>query len=125
MSPFRWLLLGSVAGYALVMFTNPIRASLSDGVRALRRYPSLWAILGFCGFGYALFYLAARVWLAAMQPAEVSPFTWTRSPPRWDATWLYGTETSLFYLPPHALARAMREAWLPAIESTAGLFNNL
>ncbi len=118
------LLLGIVAGYALLMWTNPVRRSLRDGLRALKRYPSLWFILGLCGFCYSAFYLAARVRLAIAQP-EYSTFTWTRAPFRWDFAWFYGTDKSLWYLPPHALGQAGRDALLPALESAAGIFDNL
>src|SRR4051812_36726517 len=119
MTQFHWLLLGSVSGYALLMWTNPVRKSLRDGLRAVQRYPSLWTILGLCGFSYAFFYLAARVWMAWAMPTEAAPFAWARAPFRWDASWWYGQEDSFWSLPPHALARAARDAFLPAMESTA------
>ena len=125
MSQFHWLLLGALSGYVLLMWTNPVRRSLLDGLRVVRRYPSLWVILGLCGFSYALFYLGARAWMAWATPTDVTLFSWTRAPFRWDVTWLYGEETSLWYLPPNSLFRAVHEAWLPALESTAGIFNNL
>lgn len=124
MTPFDWLLLGAFAGYALVMWTNPVRHSLRDGLRALRRYPSLWVILGLCGFCYFAFYLAVRIRLAAVQPESMG-FAWTRAPFRWEASWFYGTETSLWYLPPGALREAGRQSILPALEATAGIFDNL
>ena len=36
--PLPWLLGGSIVGYLLVIFTNPVRASLRDGLRCVRRY---------------------------------------------------------------------------------------
>jgi hypothetical protein len=124
MPPFNWLVLGALGGYALLMWTNPVRRSLRDGWLALRRYPSLWVILGLCGCCYSAFYLAARIRLAAVQP-EAALFSAARSPFRWDAAWFYGTEKSLWYLPPHALGQAGRDALLPALESAAGIFDNL
>jgi hypothetical protein len=58
--PLRWLLLGALVGYLVVMFTNPVRASLRDGLRCVRRYKVLWVTLGSFGFAYALFQLALR-----------------------------------------------------------------
>ena len=55
-----WLLLGAFLGYVLMMRTNPVAESLRDGLRALRRYSSLWTILAVCAFGYAAFDLAVR-----------------------------------------------------------------
>ncbi|HEV7404778.1 MAG TPA: hypothetical protein VGO11_17685 [Chthoniobacteraceae bacterium] len=124
MTTFDWLLLGTLAGYVLLMWTNPVRRSLRDGWRAVKRYPSLWIILGLCGFCYSAFYLAARVRLAIAQP-ETTVFTWFRAPFRWEPSWFYGTEKSLWYLPPHALGQAGRDALLPALESAAGIFDNL
>src|SRR3954462_10420998 len=122
----HWLLLGCVAGDALVMWTNPVRASLRDGARALKRYPALWLILGCCGFGYALFHLAAQVYLAMRMP-EDSPgrFIFFRQPFRWEAAWWYGSEKSFWYLPPGSVSDAGYDAIALAVESTAGIFNNL
>jgi hypothetical protein len=124
MTPFNWLLLGALGGYALLMWTNPARRSLRDGLRALKRYPSLWVTLGLCGFCYSAFYLAARVRLAMAQPGS-AVFSWAPTPFRWEASWFYGTDKSLWYLPPHSLGQAGRDALLPALESAAGIFDNL
>ena len=42
-------------GYVLLMWSNPVRASLRDGARAVQRYPALALVLG-----------VLRVWLRAL-----------------------------------------------------------
>jgi len=124
--PFRWLLLGSVVGYLLVMFTNPVRASLRDGARCVRRYPALWLTLGAFGFAYALFQLALRYYFfRVLPPADRPTFVWMREAWRDSRFWLHGSPESLWYLPPHALYFAVRDSALPALESVAGIFNLL
>jgi len=66
--PLQWLLLGSIVGYLLVMFTNPVRTSLRDGMRCVRRYKVLWVTLGSFGFAYALFQLALRYYFFCVLP---------------------------------------------------------
>jgi hypothetical protein len=124
--PLRWLLLGSLAGYLLVMLTNPVRASLRDGLRCVRRYQVLWFTLGTFGFAYALFQLALRYYFfCVLPPADRPTFVWTREAWRDPMFWLHGSPESLWYLPPHALHMAVRQCALPALESVAGIFNLL
>jgi hypothetical protein len=52
------LMVGAAAGYGLLMGTNPVRGSLRDGGRCLRRYPQVWGILAFCAVAAALFLFA-------------------------------------------------------------------
>ena len=66
------LLLGALLGYALLIWSNPVRASLLDGVRAVRRYPVLALIFGAFGFAYALFQLGLRVYLNFALPTASS-----------------------------------------------------
>src|SRR3954463_11322484 len=104
------------------MWTNPIRSNLRDAVRALKRYPALWLILGLCGFSYAFFHLAAQVYLAMRVPAEEAVgFVLFREPFRWEPSWWYGTEHSLWYLREGTLGAALHEAVAPAVENTAGI----
>ncbi|MEP6671556.1 MAG: hypothetical protein ABJF10_20505 [Chthoniobacter sp.] len=124
--PLRWLLLGSLVGYLLVMFTNPVRTNLRDGLRAVRRYKVLWFTLGSFGFAYALFQLALRYYFFCVLPPTVRPtFVWMREAWRDPMFWLYGSPESLWYLPPHALHAVVRDSALPALESVAGIFNLL
>ena len=105
-----WLLCGALGGYLLVMFTNPARASLRDGLRAIRRYSMLWLPLGVFGFAYALFELALRIYFFCVLPPESRPvFEWWRAASPWMLPW-------------RGLARS---AVLPALENVAGIFGNL
>ncbi len=121
-----WLTFGAAAGYALVMATNPVRESLRDGWRVLRRYPTLWLTLGLFGFGYAIFELAVRFYFYCALPAGDSPlFYWWRAPYRSEWNWYFGMRDSLWHLPATALREASANAIFPALDSAAGLFNNL
>src|SRR5262245_3399864 len=72
-----WLLIGALAGYAIMMRTNPVRESLRDGWLVVRRYPTMWVILGLFGFAHAAFGLGTRAYLAAILPKEEGPvFVW-------------------------------------------------
>jgi hypothetical protein len=123
---FPWLILGALAGYVLIMRVNPIRASLRDGLRALRRYPALWLTLGAFGFGYAIFDLALRFYFSHALPPGMAPiFVWARAPFRAEWSWVSGTRDSLWSLPDGAAKAALHAALLPTLDGTAGLFNNL
>ncbi len=102
----------ALIGYALMMWSNPARASFRDGLRALRRYPAMGLIPGFFGFCAALFMLAQRAYFAWVSPSEDGPaFVWLRD--------------SFWWLPREDLLRALRESRLPAFETLAGIFNCL
>lgn len=119
-----WLGCGAVAGYLLMMWTNPVSSSLRDGGRALRRYPSLWIVFGALGFGQALVELAVRAHLHAVLPAEERPaLMWFREAWRDPQLWLAGSAESVWWLPHGELVAAVRESILSAVESLAGLFN--
>ncbi len=121
-----WLICGALGGYLLLLFTNPVRSSLRDGVRCIRRYPALWVALGVVGFCGALFQLGLRFYFFCVLPFEERPaFVWMRAAWRDANLWFYGSKESFWYLPPHALHDAVREGPLPALESTAGIFNCL
>jgi len=108
------------------MWSNPIRLSLRDGLRALRRYPGLWLTFGLFGFGYALFELGLRGYLFWTLPPGQGPFfIWARSTYRPDWEWVAGLRDSLWYLPATAVREVIHGALLPTLESTAGIFNNL
>ncbi len=121
---FPWLVCGAFGGYLLLMLTNPVRASLRDGFRCLRRYATLWITLGIFGFAGALFQLALRCYYASVLPFEERPaFVWMRAAWRDPKLWLHGSPESFWHLPPFALHDAIRESPLPALESVAGIFN--
>jgi hypothetical protein len=121
-----WLISGAVAGYAVMMRTNPVRASLGDGWRALRRYPTMWVVLGCLGFAHAVFTLGTRAYMARLLPEADRPiFQWMRASWRDSQYWLAGSPDSLWWLPSGDFARITRDSLFPAIESLAGLFHNL
>ena len=125
-SQLPWLICGALGGYLLLLFTNPVRASLRDGLRCIRRYPTLWVTLGVVGFAGALFQLGLRCYFFCVLPFEERPaLIWMREAWRDPNLWLHGSKESLWYLPPHALHDAVLESPLPALESTAGIFNCL
>lgn len=123
---FPWRLVGAVVGYLLVMFTNPVRAALRDGWRAIRRYPMLWITFGAFGFANTLFQLIIRIYSFCVLPAGDRPaFMWLRAAWRDPQFWLSGSPESLWWVPRNGLRDAARDAVLPAVESVAGIFNNL
>jgi len=110
-----------VSGYVLMMLASPVRASVRDGWRCLRRYPVIWRMLALLGFAHALFHLAVRLVLHF----ELAPqLTWARAGWHDPALWLSGSPDSLWWLPPSAIRQGARDGILPAVESLAGLFNN-
>ena len=120
------LLACAVVGYALMMLTNPARASFRDGLRALRRYHALWAIPGIFGFSAAFFQLAQRIYFACVLPPGERPvFLWLREAWRDPQFWFTGSEESLWWLPHEDLVRVLHESRLPAFETLAGIFNCL
>lgn len=127
---FWLLLLGMVAGYALLIFTNPIRASLADGLRCLGRHRNVWSILALFGFSYALFQLALRWFYFVALPEPQQPefswkFQWTLrdAQVRMAEAHTLGDWLAAFRDSPHyGLTKA---ALLDAGEMLAGVFNNV
>ena len=107
----NWIILaGALGAYLLLMFTNPIRSSLLDGFRCVRRYQTLWSVLALFGFCYAAFQLALRVFFHFALPEETRPiFQWHRA----------------WFLPEGLYGQLLRHSLLPAAENVAGIFNNL
>lgn len=106
----HWYLLGAVVGYLILMFTNPVRVSFRDGFRCLRRHGSIWAILLVFGFCYAAFGLGVEVFFNRVLPEGQRPeFLWSRA----------------WFLPRDMQLKVLSDSWLPALESVAGIFNNI
>ena len=121
-----WLWLGALAGYALMMWTNPAHRAFRDGLRAVRRYRMLWLVLGGLGCAHAVFELTMRVYLSAVLPESDRPvFMWAREAWRDPQFWLTGSSQSVWWLPQADLREAMRASVLPSVESLAGLFHCL
>ncbi len=125
-NPMLWWWGGAVAGYVLMMWTNPVRSCLRDGWRALRRYPRLWRTMGGFWFLHAAFRLGERAYLHWLLPPESRPeFLWTRgawNDPQW---WLIGSPESAWWLPQSEFVAAIQASFAPALEQLAGLFNYL
>jgi hypothetical protein len=119
MSPLAPSLLAG--GYLLVMLASPVRSSMLDGWRCVRRYPAIWRLLGLLGFAHALFHLAVRLVLHFHLVPEL---TWGRAGWHDPSLWWSGTPDSLWWLPPSAIREALRESAMPAFETLAGIFNN-
>jgi hypothetical protein len=126
LSNTAWLMIGALAGYAIVMRTNPVRESLRDGWRAIGRYPTMWFVLGCLGFAHAAFNLGIRAYMARLLPEADRPiFQWMRASWRDPDLWLVGSPESLWWLPMVEFVKITRESLFPAIESVAGLFHNI
>ena len=106
-----WVLpVGAVVVYLLVMFFNPARASLRDGIRCMRRYGTLWRTLVVFGLCYAIFQIAVEVFYYYILPEGNRPiFQWSRP-------WFLTDET---------LKTILKDSRLPALEGVAGIFNVL
>ncbi len=91
---------GAAAGYALLMLANPVRASLRDGLRCVRRYPQLWVLPAAFGVVSALF----QFWLRAFTLGSGGLAGWRG--------WTVPDWVTVF-----------GNAVLPAFEGTTGIFN--
>jgi len=109
------------SGYILVMAASPVRASMVDGWRCVRRYPVIWRMLALLGFVHALFHAVVRLVLHFQFAPE---FTWVRAGWHDPVLWLSGSPDSIWWLPPSAVRQVFRDSALPVAESLAGLFNN-
>ncbi|MDP9291489.1 MAG: hypothetical protein M3O82_03890 [Verrucomicrobiota bacterium] len=108
--PSALIATGALLAYILILLFNPIRTSLRDGLRCIRRYPSTWGILAMLGFFYAAFQLALRVFYFFALPENARPiFQWGRA----------------WFLPRVSQTGILKESVLPGIESDAGVFNNI
>ena len=106
----------AIAGYLLLMFSSPVKKSLLNGWRCIRRYPAIWVTLGWLGCANALFHLVVQL---TFQWRGVSELRWFR-----ESTEGIGDAPVFWYMPPGGVAKSVAGAWIPALESIAGLFNN-
>lgn len=99
-----------LAGYVLLMLFNPVRASLQNGLRTLRRYPEIWLILAVMGLAYAAWQTGLRIAFHYILPEGNRPiFQWSRA----------------WYLPEIEQLGILKDSLLPSAESVAGIFNNI
>ena len=67
--PRIYPLLGLCTGYLVVLFFNPIRLALRDGLRCILRFKRIWLTFVLLGFGYSAFDFATSASLHA--PVEL------------------------------------------------------
>lgn len=104
--PRVYPLLGLCGGYLLVMFFNPIRLSLRDGLRCIIRFKRIWLTFALLGAAYSVFQFATFTPLQSSseldlnQIATLPSWNWPRFIDVWE------------------------ETPLPALEGVAGIFDN-
>ncbi|HEX4086402.1 MAG TPA: hypothetical protein VHY22_15915 [Chthoniobacteraceae bacterium] len=129
MAPRQWLLpAGVVLGYALLMASNPVRHSLMDGLRALRRYTRIWVILAALGLCYSLFHLGLTAYFQGALPLEFRPafgwrFDWSIPPWNPELRETRNLHDWLGVVLADPRGQAIYQGALDGLESLAGLFN--
>ena len=100
-------LAGIVLGYGLVIWFNPVRVALRDGLRCVARFERVWLTFALLGFGYSVFQFitfspltGAAGEMTLQQVGSIANWNW----PRFIDVW--------------------GEVPLPALECVAGLFDN-
>jgi len=94
----------AVAGYLILLFTNPAWPAFRDGFRCLQRHPRIWLWLVVLGLGYVAFQFLQDYQLGNLQLSVAGLIYW---PP----------------FKPSDLQTTASRAWLPSLELLAGLFN--
>src|SRR3954464_14797427 len=101
---YPWL--GLLAGYLIVLFFNPIRLALRDGLRCILRFKRIWLTFVLLGFAYSVFQFATFTPVHEMADLDFSQMT---APSTWE--W-------------PAFVEVWREVPLPTLEGVAGIFDN-
>lgn len=101
---YPWL--GLLAGYGIVLFFNPIRLALRDGLRCILRFKRVWLTFVLLGFAYSVFQFATFTPVHAVAELDFSQVT---APGSW--AW-------------PAFIEIWREVPLPTLEGVAGIFDN-
>jgi hypothetical protein len=104
--PRIYPLLGLCAGYLVVLFFNPIRLALRDGLRCILRFKRIWLTFVLLGFAYSVFQFATFTPLRGMADLD---FSQVSAPSAWE--W-------------PAFVEIWREVPLPTLEGVAGIFDN-
>src|SRR6476659_3815287 len=104
--PRIYPLLGLCAGYLVVLFFNPIRLALRDGLRCILRFKRIWVTFVLLGFAYSVFQFATFAPINGMADLDLNQVT---SPGSWE--W-------------PAFVEIWRDVPLPTLEGVAGLFDN-
>src|SRR3954469_21015574 len=104
--PRIYPLLGLCVGYLIVLFFNPIRLALRDGLRCILRFKRVWLTFALLGFAYSVFQFATFTPLHGMADLDFNQVT---APSTWE--W-------------PAFVEVWREVPLPTLEGVAGIFDN-
>src|SRR5205085_10498375 len=104
--PRIYPLLGLCVGYLIVLFFNPIRLALRDGLRCILRFKRVWLTFALLGFAYSVFQFVTFTPLHGLADLDFSQVT---APASWE--W-------------PAFIEIWREVPLPALEGVAGIFDN-
>src|SRR5438477_1189428 len=104
--PRIYPLLGLCVGYLIVLFFNPIRLALRDGLRCILRFKRIWLTFALLGFAYSVFQFATFTPLHGMADLDFSQVT---APSTWE--W-------------PAFVEVWREVPLTTLEGVAGIFDN-
>src|SRR5438045_6031322 len=73
--PRVYPLLGLIVGYLIVLFFNPIRLALRDGLRCILRFKRIWLTFVLLGFAYSVFQFATFTPIHAMAELDVTQLT--------------------------------------------------
>ena len=73
--PRIYLLLGFFAGYALLMFFNPVRLQVRDGFRCLARFKRIGLTFVLFGFAYFVFQFATFTPIQSLADVDPSQIT--------------------------------------------------
>ncbi|MBV9999372.1 MAG: hypothetical protein JO015_09700 [Verrucomicrobia bacterium] len=102
--PAPWLLVGAgLAGYVLLLVSNPVFPFLLNGLRALQRHPRIWLWFGALSGSYFLLQCIQAYELGFLQIGVSDVLYWPAFQPETESI-------------------AAAKAWLPALDGVAGLF---
>ena len=104
--PRIYPMLGLCIGYLIVLFFNPIRLALRDGLRCILRFKRIWLTFVLLGFSYSVFQFVTFTPLRGMGELD---FSQVASPGSW--AWPVFVEI-------------WRDVPLPTLEGIAGIFDN-
>ena len=79
--PRIYPLLGLCSGYLIVLFFNPVRLALRDGLRCILRFKRIWLTFVLLGLGYSIFQFATFTPLQGMADLDFSQVT---APGSWE-----------------------------------------
>jgi hypothetical protein len=104
--PRIYPLLGLCVGYLIVLFFNPIRLALRDGLRCIFRFKRICVTFAVLGFAYSVFQFATFTPIHALADLDFNQVT---APGTWE--W-------------PAFVEVWRDVPLPTLEGVAGIFDN-